>query len=134
MIDVRKVTNDIVLTLASEAGAIYGITVQEVFADTRNTVGVQARKHVYKRLWDAGWSKSKIARTFGKDHSTICHALGTHPEPPREPKPEKPVKVKKEPPPVITPDDVFGALIGAATYPNVRVLPSKRIWSYCYGV
>ncbi|MCO4795125.1 MAG: ATP-binding protein [Bacteriovoracaceae bacterium] len=62
--------------LVKKSATLYGVEPVEVFGSSRNKNVVEARHEVMDRLhikW--GYSSLKIARIFGKDHSSVLYAL-----------------------------------------------------------
>lgn len=132
MIDVRLVTQGIVLALAREAAGKHGLRTSDVMNGRGDRRSCNARKEVYKALREGGWSLPRIARAFGRDHTTIIHALSTE-SVVLPPKPEKRSKIALPKPAVLcTPDDIFKARMGLDRYENVPVKASKRTLSWCY--
>ncbi len=62
--------------LVKKSATLYGVEPMEVFGTSRNKNVVEARHEVMKSLHSkCGYSSLKIARIFGKDHSSVLYAL-----------------------------------------------------------
>jgi len=62
--------------LVKKSATLYGVEPLEVFGSSRNKNVVEARHEVMKSLHSKwGYSSLKIARIFGKDHSSVLYAL-----------------------------------------------------------
>lgn len=57
----------------------HGLTVEQALRG-RKPAAVCARRATYRDLRGCGWSYHRIAAPFGKDHSTIIHALREAPD------------------------------------------------------
>lgn len=60
---------------AAEAAAAYHVAPIDVMGTGRTVAFVEARRAVWKRLFDDGFSTSSIARAVGRHHTTVMHAL-----------------------------------------------------------
>ena len=62
--------------LVKKSATLHGIEPLEVFGNSRNKNVVEARHEVMKKIHSKlGYSSLKIARIFGKDHSSVLYAL-----------------------------------------------------------
>jgi chromosomal replication initiator protein len=62
--------------LVKQSATLHGIEPLEVFGNSRNKNVVEARHEVMKKIHSKlGYSSLKIARIFGKDHSSVLYAL-----------------------------------------------------------
>ncbi|TNF26262.1 MAG: hypothetical protein EP319_14320 [Deltaproteobacteria bacterium] len=62
--------------LVKKSATLYGVEPLEVFGSSRNKNVVEARHEVMNSLHSKwGYSSLKIARIFGKDHSSVLYAL-----------------------------------------------------------
>lgn len=124
MIDVRKVTNDMVLTLASDAADKFGIRVRDIYDKGNNFEAVKARRYCYRVLASAGWSHAAIGKVFDRDRSTVTYHLERGAKETR--------RFDWKPIAHSTPDDLFRARMGMAMYQNVDVKPATRVMSWVY--
>lgn len=124
MIDVRKVTSDMVIALASDAASKFGIRLSDIYSKSRDWPAIKARRHCYRVLASAGWSHAAIGKVFDRDRSTVTYAL------------ERDVRTTRgadcKPLKMCTPDDVFAARIGMARYQSVETTPSRHTLSWAY--
>lgn len=60
---------------AAEAAAAYFVEPSDVMGTGRTVAFVEARRAVWRRLADEGFSTSSIARAVGRHHTTVRHAL-----------------------------------------------------------
>ena len=82
--------NRLALSIVKAVAAERGFTVEIILGRGRSRPIVAVRWEVWRRLHARGWSSVAIGRAFGRDHSTILHALqrvATTP-PPAEPIPQ----------------------------------------------
>jgi chromosomal replication initiator protein len=62
--------------LVKQSASLHGVEPLEVFGSSRNKNVVEARHEVMKKIHSKlGYSSLKIARIFGKDHSSVLYAL-----------------------------------------------------------
>jgi chromosomal replication initiation ATPase DnaA len=60
---------------AAEVAAAHDVEPDDVMGSARTVAIVQARWALWKRLFDDGFSTSSIARSVGRHHTTVMHAL-----------------------------------------------------------
>lgn len=61
--------------LVADAAAKHGLTPQQILGHNRRRDIVRARWEAWKAARDQGWTLSKIASEFNRDHTTILHGL-----------------------------------------------------------
>jgi chromosomal replication initiation ATPase DnaA len=64
----------------TEIAESYGLTLADLTGRSCRPHIFPARFHAYAHLSDAGWTCTKIARFFGRDHSTILSGVRRHRE------------------------------------------------------
>jgi chromosomal replication initiation ATPase DnaA len=59
-----------------------GIGLKRIMSRERTKHVARARQLAMRRLYDAGpeWSTTRVGRYFGRDHTTVMHALRIYPE------------------------------------------------------
>lgn len=65
----------IVLQYAEEAAANHSVTLGAIFSTGRKAAVVAARREIWKRLRDRGWSLTRIGEATGFDHSTVYYGI-----------------------------------------------------------
>ena len=70
---------DRTLELLAPVAHAHGIDVSLLLSRQGRRLHYPARQAAYRRLRSLGWSYTKIARLFDRDHSTICCAVRTRP-------------------------------------------------------
>jgi len=63
---------------AATAGAIHGLTAEQVLGRSRDQVASAARQTVMRRLRADGFSLAQIGRMVGRHHTTVLHATRKH--------------------------------------------------------
>lgn len=77
----RKPPNmtDAAYRIALEVGLRYDVTLPQMMEDLRYKEVVHARWETWYRIWrELGHSYPRIARAFGKDHSTVIYGVRQH--------------------------------------------------------
>lgn len=70
---------DAAYRIALEVGLRYDVTLPQMMEDLRYRDIVQARWETWYRIWrELGHSYPRIARAFGKDHSTVLYGVRKH--------------------------------------------------------
>lgn len=64
--------------IAAEIGAAHGVTVHEILGSDRRAAVVDARYDTIRRVKEENpaWTTTQLGKLFGRDHTTICYALG----------------------------------------------------------
>lgn len=57
------------------AAANHGTTIGALFGESRQRQDVAARREVWRKMKDDGFSLSEIGRLTNRDHSTVLHGL-----------------------------------------------------------
>jgi len=66
------------LTMVEREAAAYHTNVDELLSKTRDSLAIQARHSVWRKLFadpEVVWSISRIAKLFRVDRSTVANAL-----------------------------------------------------------
>lgn len=70
---------DRTLSILAPVAESHGIDLPTLLSRNGRKLHQPARQAAYLRLRDIGWSYTKIARLFSRDHSTICCAIVPRP-------------------------------------------------------
>ena len=75
MIPTRPLAIAAAAAIIAEVAELHGLTPDQVRAHRRFDEYVEARREVYLRLRNGGWSLSRIGRLFGLHPSTVNSAV-----------------------------------------------------------
>jgi chromosomal replication initiation ATPase DnaA len=66
---------EIVRTIAESVCLARGVPLSAIYGRDTAQAAADARADVYAALRERNWSCTRIGRAFGRDHTTIIHAL-----------------------------------------------------------
>lgn len=68
-----------IYNIISTAAKRQGVTVAQLMGDNRHVPVVLARQEAWWRIWrEHGYSYPRIAKLFGKDHTTVMYGVKKH--------------------------------------------------------